>query len=41
MPLADFDRVIRVNLIGSFNMLRWRPRKCRSWSRFEPASAAS
>ena len=22
MPLADFDRVIRVNLIGSFNMLR-------------------
>ena len=22
MPLADFDRVIRVNLIGTFNMLR-------------------
>src|ERR1700728_5231524 len=22
MPLADFERVIRVNLIGSFNMLR-------------------
>ena len=22
MPLADFDRVIRVNLIGSFNLLR-------------------
>jgi NAD(P)-dependent dehydrogenase (short-subunit alcohol dehydrogenase family) len=22
MPLADFDRVIRINLIGSFNMLR-------------------
>jgi NAD(P)-dependent dehydrogenase (short-subunit alcohol dehydrogenase family) len=22
MPLAEFDRVIRVNLIGSFNMLR-------------------
>src|ERR1700710_1876078 len=22
MPLADFDRVMRVNLIGSFNMLR-------------------
>ena len=22
MPLADFDRIIRVNLIGSFNMLR-------------------
>jgi len=22
MPLADFDRVVRVNLIGSFNMLR-------------------
>src|SRR5471032_879885 len=22
MPLADFDKVIRVNLIGSFNMLR-------------------
>jgi NAD(P)-dependent dehydrogenase (short-subunit alcohol dehydrogenase family) len=22
MPLADFDRVIKVNLIGSFNMLR-------------------
>src|ERR1700722_6839003 len=21
MPLADFDRVIRINLIGSFNML--------------------
>src|SRR5450432_2565905 len=22
MPLADFERVIRINLIGSFNMLR-------------------
>src|SRR3982751_5475898 len=22
MPLADFDRIVRVNLIGSFNMLR-------------------
>src|SRR6201981_1005225 len=22
MPLADFDKVIRINLIGSFNMLR-------------------
>jgi len=22
MPLADFDRVIRINLIGSFNMMR-------------------
>src|SRR3984893_6925693 len=22
MPLADFDKVIKVNLIGSFNMLR-------------------
>lgn len=22
MPLADFDRVIRINLIGSFNMIR-------------------
>src|SRR6202043_3828853 len=22
MPLADFDRVIKINLIGSFNMLR-------------------
>src|ERR1700677_3514475 len=22
MPLADFDRVIRIHLIGSFNMLR-------------------
>ena len=22
MPLADFDRIIRVNLLGSFNMLR-------------------
>jgi NAD(P)-dependent dehydrogenase (short-subunit alcohol dehydrogenase family) len=22
MPLADFDRVLRVNLLGSFNMLR-------------------
>src|SRR5262245_43392887 len=22
MPLAEFDRVIRVNLIGSFNMMR-------------------
>src|SRR5215472_8187300 len=22
MPLADFDRVVRINLIGSFNMLR-------------------
>ena len=22
MPLADFERVIKVNLIGSFNMLR-------------------
>src|SRR3982751_6379080 len=26
MPLADFDRVIKVNLIGSFHMLRaWTP----------------
>ena len=22
MPLADFDRAIKINLIGSFNMLR-------------------
>ena len=22
MPLADFERVIKVNLIGTFNMLR-------------------
>ena len=22
MPLADYERVIRINLIGSFNMLR-------------------
>ena len=33
MPLEDFETVIRVNLVGAFNMLRLAPRKCRSWSR--------
>ena len=27
MPLADFDKVIKVNLIGSFNMLRLADRR--------------
>jgi NAD(P)-dependent dehydrogenase (short-subunit alcohol dehydrogenase family) len=33
MPLADFDRVIRINLIGSFNMLRLAT---ASMSKLEP-----
>ena len=41
MPLADFEKVIKVNLIGSFNMLRLAAAECRSWSRSRPASAAS
>jgi hypothetical protein len=41
MALGDFEKVIKVNLIGSFNMLRWRRLACRSWSRLRPASAAS
>jgi NAD(P)-dependent dehydrogenase (short-subunit alcohol dehydrogenase family) len=34
MALADFDRVIKVNLIGSFNMLRLATAKCQSSSRW-------
>ena len=41
MALGDFDKVIKVNLIGSFNMLRLATAACRSWSRLRPASAAS
>jgi NAD(P)-dependent dehydrogenase (short-subunit alcohol dehydrogenase family) len=36
MPLADFDKVIRVNLIGSFNMLRLATAEM---SRLEPLAA--
>src|SRR3984957_1057454 len=36
MPLADFDRVIRVNLIGSFNMLRLATAEM---SKLEPLAA--
>jgi NAD(P)-dependent dehydrogenase (short-subunit alcohol dehydrogenase family) len=35
MPLADFDRVIKVNLIGSFNMLRLA---AAGMSKLEPLS---
>src|SRR6204780_4870984 len=35
MPLADFDRVIRINLIGSFNMLRLA---ATEMSKLEPLS---
>jgi NAD(P)-dependent dehydrogenase (short-subunit alcohol dehydrogenase family) len=35
MPLAEFDRVIRINLIGSFNMLRLATAEM---SRLEPLS---
>jgi NAD(P)-dependent dehydrogenase (short-subunit alcohol dehydrogenase family) len=35
MPLADFDRVIKVNLIGSFNMLRLA---AADMSKLEPLS---
>jgi NAD(P)-dependent dehydrogenase (short-subunit alcohol dehydrogenase family) len=36
MPLADFDRVIRINLIGSFNMLRLATTEM---SKLEPLAA--
>jgi NAD(P)-dependent dehydrogenase (short-subunit alcohol dehydrogenase family) len=36
MPLADFDKVIRVNLIGSFNMLRLATTEM---SKLEPLAA--
>ena len=36
MPLADFDRVIRINLIGTFNMLRLATTEM---SRLEPLAA--
>src|SRR5256884_1646945 len=36
MPLADFDRVIKVNLIGSFNMLRLATAEM---SKLEPLSS--
>src|SRR5271169_243223 len=36
MPLAEFDRVIRVNLIGSFNMLRLATAEM---SKLEPLSS--
>ena len=36
MPLAEFDRVIKVNLIGSFNMLRLAT---ADMSKLEPLSA--
>lgn len=36
MPLADFDRVIKVNLIGSFNMLRLAT---AGMSKLEPLSS--
>jgi NAD(P)-dependent dehydrogenase (short-subunit alcohol dehydrogenase family) len=36
MPLADFDKVIRVNLIGSFNMLRLATAEM---SKLEPLAA--
>jgi NAD(P)-dependent dehydrogenase (short-subunit alcohol dehydrogenase family) len=36
MPLADFDRVIRINLIGSFNMLRLATSEM---SKLEPLAA--
>jgi NAD(P)-dependent dehydrogenase (short-subunit alcohol dehydrogenase family) len=36
MPLADFDRVIRINLIGTFNMLRLATTEM---SKLEPLAA--
>ena len=36
MPLSDFDRVIRINLIGSFNMLRLATTEM---SKLEPLAA--
>ena len=41
MALGDFDKVIKVNLIGSSTCCGWRRLACRSWSRLQPASAAS
>src|SRR6202020_3264977 len=35
MPLADFDKVIKINLIGSFNMLRLAT---ADMSKLEPSS---
>ena len=41
MPLADFERVIRINLIGSFNMMRLvADRHAGACPRLPTASAA-
>jgi len=39
MALADFDKVIKINLIGSFNMLRLATTACPSSNHWRPASA--
>jgi NAD(P)-dependent dehydrogenase (short-subunit alcohol dehydrogenase family) len=39
-PLEDFERVIRVNLVGSYNMTRLFAARCASWRRWRMARAA-
>ena len=41
MPLGDFERVIKINLIGTFNMMRLAAADMRTPSRSPTASAAS
>ena len=40
-PLADFERVIKINLIGSFNMLRLATAEMSKLEPLPPANAAS
>ena len=41
MPLADFEKVIKINLIGSFNMLRLATAEMSKLEPLAEASAAS
>ena len=40
MPLADFERVIKINLIGTFNMMRLVAADMQASRRWPTASAA-
>ena len=40
MPLAEFERVIKINLIGTFNMMRLAAADMQNLARSPTASAA-
>ena len=41
MPLADYERVIRINLIGTFNMMRLAAADMQAARRRSPTASAA